>query len=87
MSHQHVAMYIAGDIIMSDSPGEAIKKWRLIFGLTQTTIATRLGTSPSVISDYESGRRKFPGSRFVKKVCTGVDRDRPRERRLCNKPT
>jgi putative transcriptional regulator len=60
-------MYIAGDIIMSDSPGEAIKKWRLIFGLTQTTIATRLGTSPSVISDYESGRRKFPGSRFVKK--------------------
>lgn len=67
MSYKHVAIYIAGDIIVSDNPGEAIKKWRLIFGLTQTAIATRLKTSPSVISDYESGRRKFPGSRFVKK--------------------
>ncbi|RFA95686.1 helix-turn-helix domain-containing protein [Pyrobaculum aerophilum] len=67
MNYQHVAIYIAGDIIVSDNPGEAIKKWRLIFGLTQTAIATRLKTSPSVISDYESGRRKFPGSRFVKK--------------------
>ena len=67
VSHHHVAIYIAGDIIVSDNPGEAIKKWRLIFGLTQTAIATRLNTSPSVISDYESGRRKFPGSRFVKK--------------------
>jgi len=67
MSHQHVGVYIAGDIIMSDNPGEAIKKWRLIFGLTQTAIAAKLNTSPSVISDYESGRRKFPGSRFVKK--------------------
>lgn len=62
-----MAIYIVGDIIMSDNPGEVIKKWRLIFGLTQTSIATRLNTSPSVISDYESGRRKFPGSRFVKK--------------------
>lgn len=67
MSYKHVAIYIAGDIIMSDNPGEVIKKWRLIFGLTQTSIATRLNTSPSVISDYESGRRKFPGSRFVRK--------------------
>jgi putative transcriptional regulator len=67
MSYQHVGIYIAGDIIMSDNPGEAIKKWRLIFGLTQTAIATKLNTSPSVISDYESGRRKFPGARFVKK--------------------
>ncbi|MFN3803974.1 MAG: helix-turn-helix domain-containing protein [Pyrobaculum sp.] len=68
MSYKYVAVYIAGDIIMSDNPGEVIKKWRLIFGLTQTAIAARLNTSPSVISDYESGRRKFPGSRFVKKL-------------------
>lgn len=67
MRYQHVAVYIAGDIIVSENPGEAIKKWRMIFGLTQTAIAARLNTSPSVISDYESGRRKFPGSRFVKK--------------------
>ncbi|MEM1598074.1 MAG: helix-turn-helix domain-containing protein [Pyrobaculum sp.] len=66
-SYKHVAVYIAGDIITSDNPGEVIKKWRLIFGLTQTALAARLNTSPSVISDYESGRRKFPGSRFVKK--------------------
>ncbi len=67
MSYRHIAIHIAGDIIVSDNPGEVIKKWRLIFGLTQTSIAARLNTSPSVISDYESGRRKFPGSRFVKK--------------------
>ncbi|MEZ0318740.1 MAG: helix-turn-helix domain-containing protein [Pyrobaculum sp.] len=66
-SYKHIAVYIAGDIITSDNPGEVIKKWRLIFGLTQTALAARLNTSPSVISDYESGRRKFPGSRFVKK--------------------
>ncbi|MFB6491474.1 MAG: helix-turn-helix domain-containing protein [Thermoproteus sp. AZ2] len=66
--YKDVAMYIAGDIIMSDSPGEAIKRWRLIFGLTQTALAARLNTSPSVISDYESGRRKFPGARFVKRL-------------------
>ncbi|MFN7106132.1 MAG: transcriptional regulator, partial [Pyrobaculum sp.] len=29
MSYKHVAVYIAGDIIMSDNPGEVIKKWRL----------------------------------------------------------
>lgn len=67
MDYHHIGIYIAGDIIMSENPGEAIKKWRLIFGLTQTAIATKLNTSPSVISDYESGRRKFPGSRFVRK--------------------
>jgi len=65
--HRHIAIYIAGDIITSDNPGETIKKWRLVFGLTQTALATRLNTSPSVISDYESGRRKFPGSRFIRK--------------------
>jgi len=65
--HRHIAIYIAGDIITSDNPGEVIKKWRLVFGLTQTALATRLNTSPSVISDYESGRRKFPGSRFIRK--------------------
>lgn len=66
--YKDVAMYIAGDIIMSESPGEAIKRWRLVFGLTQTALAVRLNTSPSVISDYESGRRKFPGARFVKRL-------------------
>ncbi|MEZ0249264.1 MAG: helix-turn-helix domain-containing protein [Thermoproteus sp.] len=66
--YKDVAMYIAGDIIMSENPGEAIKRWRLVFGLTQTALAIRLNTSPSVISDYESGRRKFPGARFVKRL-------------------
>jgi putative transcriptional regulator len=66
VNYRRVGIHIAGDIIMSESPGEALRRWRLIFGLTQTALAARLGTSPSVVSDYESGR-KSPGSKFVKR--------------------
>jgi len=62
-----IATRIAGDIVMSDSPGEAIRRWRLRFGLSQVELAQRLGATPSVLSDYESGRRKHPGARFIRK--------------------
>ncbi len=65
---EQIAVRIAGEIIVSDKPGEAIKKWREIFGISQTRLASKLNTSPSVISDYESGRRKFPGARFIRKL-------------------
>jgi len=62
-----LARNIAGEIVMSDKPGEVMRKWREIFGIRQREIATSLNISPSVISDYESGRRKSPGVEFVRR--------------------
>ena len=64
---REVAYKIAGEIIISPNPGREMRKWREQFGLTQVELAAIMGVSASVISDYESGRRKSPGSRFIKK--------------------
>lgn len=63
-----LAEKIAGEITLSPKPGQTIKKWRTAFGISQTKLADSLGLSPSVISDYESGRRKSPGIQAVKKI-------------------
>lgn len=63
---------IIGEIILSDSPGETMRRWREVFGVTQLEIAIKLGISPSVISDYEGGRRKSPGSIFIKRFVRGL---------------
>jgi putative transcriptional regulator len=59
---------IAGEISMSAEPGKIVRKWREEFGLSQQQLADRMGVSNSVISDYESGRRKSPGVAVVKKM-------------------
>jgi len=59
---------MAGDITLSEKPGESLKKWRSNFEISQTDIASYLKVSPSVISDYESGRRKSPGTLIIKKI-------------------
>jgi putative transcriptional regulator len=59
---------IAGEITLSPRPGQTIRKWRGVFGISQTDLANFLRLSPSVISDYESGRRKSPGIQTVKKI-------------------
>ncbi len=64
--------HIAGDIVLSDNPGNAIKKWRNIFNVSQKELAEKIGITPSVISDYESDRRKSPGTGFIKKVVNGL---------------
>ena len=58
---------IAGEIVMSNEPGRTLKKWREIFGIKQRDLAAGLNISASVISDYESGRRRSPGVGFVRK--------------------
>ena len=63
-----LAEKMAGDITLSEKPGESLKKWRLNFEISQTDIANYLKVSPSVISDYESGRRKSPGTLIVRKI-------------------
>lgn len=63
-----LAEKIAGEITLSPAPGETIRKWREIFDVSQTKLANHLDVSPSVISDYESGRRKSPGVITIHKI-------------------
>lgn len=63
-----LAEKIAGEITLSPNPGETLRKWRRNFGITQTDLSSQMGMSPSVISDYESGRRRSPGIMIVSKI-------------------
>jgi len=70
---------IAGEICLSKDPGGSMKKWREIFGISQTELAEKLNITSSTISDYEGGRRKSPGigviARFVETLIR-IDNDR-----------
>jgi putative transcriptional regulator len=74
-----LARRIAGEIALSESPGQTMRIWRERFRLPQIVLAEYLGISPSVISDYESGRRKSPGTstirRFVMALLTLDERN------------
>ncbi len=69
---QKVEEKIAGEITISDNPGETIRKWREEFRVARLELAKYLEISPSVISDYESGRRKSPGVSSIKKIVNGL---------------
>lgn len=64
----NLAEKIAGEITLSPNPGKTIRKWREIFEISQVELAKTLGVSPSVLSDYESGRRKSPGIKSIKRI-------------------
>ncbi len=59
---------IAGEITLSDNPGRTLRKWREELRISQKELAGYLSMSPSVISDYESGRRRSPGIRTVRRM-------------------
>lgn len=59
---------IAGEIAMSENPGRTIRKWREEFMITKQELSRAMGVSSSVVSDYESGRRKSPGSASIRKI-------------------
>jgi len=63
-----LAERIAGEVAMSDDPGATLREWRTDFEVAQTELADQLDVSPSVVSDYESGRRDNPGIRVVQRV-------------------
>jgi len=65
---RNLAEKIAGEITLSVKPGQTFRKWRMIFDVSQSELAHHLKVTPSVISDYESGRRKSPGINLVKKL-------------------
>ena len=57
---------IAGDIVWSNDVSAALRKWRSIFRVSQSELAKALGVAPSVINNYEKGKRT-PGAKFVKR--------------------
>jgi len=63
-----LAEKMAGEITLSQNPGETIKKWRKSFEVSQIDLANHVNVSPSVISDYESGRRRSPGTTIISKL-------------------
>lgn len=63
---------ISGEIVLSDKAGKTIKKWRNIFEISQRKLADEIDVMPSVISDYELGRRKSPGIKMIKKIVEGL---------------
>jgi putative transcriptional regulator len=63
---------MAGEITLSNDSGRTIRKWREEFGASQHELARKLEVTPSVISDYESGRRKSPGIVVVRKIIDGL---------------
>jgi len=62
-----LARDIIGEIAMAEEPNKTIRKWRSLFKVSQKALSRSLGVTSSVISDYESGRRKSPGILFLKK--------------------
>jgi putative transcriptional regulator len=62
-----LARRIAGEIILSSKPGATMRKWRELFAVSQIRLSDKMVVSSSVISDYESGRRPSPGTKFVRR--------------------
>jgi putative transcriptional regulator len=67
-----LARRIAGEIVMSQNPSDTIRKWRGIFDISQVELARQMGVSPSVISDYESGRRRSPRIDTIHRIIDSV---------------
>lgn len=62
-----LAKTIASEIILSNEAWVVFKKWRTNFKVSQNELAKELHVSPSVVCDYESGRRKSPGIKIIKR--------------------
>lgn len=59
--------WIAGSVVLSDNPPLQLKYWRKKFGVKQADLAKKMAITPSVLSDYEKGRRPSPGANFIKR--------------------
>lgn len=68
LAKENLAKRIAGEIVLSNEAGKIIQKWRNIFKIPQRRLADEMKIMPSVISDYENGRRKSPGIKIVKRM-------------------
>ncbi len=55
-----ISKRIAEDITFSEDPSQVLRKWCKIFNVMQSDVAKKMDIAPSVLSDYERGRRQ-PG--------------------------
>ncbi len=69
---EKIKLMITGEIVMSDSPGEVMRKWREIFNISQSELASYLNITSSTISDYEGNRRKNPGIKVIKRFVNAI---------------
>ncbi len=70
---QRLAETMAGEICLAENdPGAVMRRWRERFHISQKNLAKHLNVSPSVISDYESGRRKSPRVETIKRFVEGL---------------
>lgn len=82
-----IAIKIAGQLVLSSNPGREMRFWRERAGINQSAIAKEMGVSPSVLSDYENGRRKSPGIGFIRRyVMALLKLDRKGARTLMHIP-
>ncbi len=65
---------IAGSVVVSSDPGMVLKNWRQRLYVKQILLAKEMKVSPSVLSDYESGRRSSPGVGFLKRYIEALVR-------------
>lgn len=63
---------IAGSVVLSDNPPQQLKDWRKKFGVKQADLARKMDITPSVLSDYEKGRRPSPGVNFIKRYLVAL---------------
>lgn len=78
-----LARRIAGEIILSGKSWATMRKWRELFAVSQISLSEKMSLSSSVISDYESGRRKSPGAKFIRRfVLTLLQIDEEKGSRL-----
>jgi putative transcriptional regulator len=71
-ARENLLRSIAGEITLAENPGRIMRKWREQFNVAQHELALHLGISPSVISDYESGRRKSPRVETIRKFAESL---------------
>jgi putative transcriptional regulator len=72
LTKENLEKRIAGEIVLSNEAGKVIQKWRNIFKIPQRRLADEMKIMPSVISDYENGRRKSPGIKMIKKIVEAI---------------
>jgi putative transcriptional regulator len=60
-------IWIAGSVVLSDNPPQQLKYCRKKCGIKQADLARHMNLTPSVLSDYEKGRRPSPGVKFIKR--------------------
>ncbi len=63
-----LARRLAGEIVMAARVDSELRRWRNFFSVSQAELARVMRVSPSVISDYESGRRESPRVDTIRRI-------------------